>query len=50
MKIREARDADLPSILALYGQPDFDNGVVADLEAARGFLDTIGRLFPPDHA
>jgi ribosomal protein S18 acetylase RimI-like enzyme len=43
MMIREALETDLPSILALYGQPDFDNGLVADLEDAREFLAIIGR-------
>ena len=47
MMIREALEADLPSILSLYGQPDFDNGVVADLEDARAFLAMIGRY--PDY-
>jgi ribosomal protein S18 acetylase RimI-like enzyme len=47
MMIREAQEADLPSILSLYGQPDFDNGVVADLEAARAFIETLARY--PDY-
>ena len=45
MMIREALEADLPSILSLYGQPDFDNGVMADLETAGTFLATIA-LYP----
>jgi len=47
MIIREALEADLPSILSLYGQPDFDNGVVADLAEAQEFLAMIGRY--PDY-
>ena len=47
MIIREALEADLPSVLSLYGQPDFDNGVVADLEDAREFLAMIRRY--PDY-
>lgn len=33
--IREAEDADLPGVLALYAQPELDNGVVLSVEAAR---------------
>jgi GNAT superfamily N-acetyltransferase len=47
MIIREALEADLPSILSLYGQPDFDNGVIADLSDAEDFLAMIGRY--PDY-
>jgi GNAT superfamily N-acetyltransferase len=47
MIIREAAETDLPSILSLYGQPDFDNGVMADIESARDFLATIARY--PDY-
>jgi len=47
MIIREALEADLPSILSLYGQPDFDNGAVADLAGAQDFLAIIGRY--PDY-
>ena len=47
MIIREAAETDLPSILSLYGQPDFDNGVMADIESARNFLATIARY--PDY-
>ena len=47
MIIREALEMDLPSILSLYGQPDFDNGVVADLAGAQDFLAIIGRY--PDY-
>jgi GNAT superfamily N-acetyltransferase len=47
MIIRKAQIEDLPSVLALYGQPDFDNGAVVNLEAARNFLEEIGRY--PDY-
>ena len=47
MIIREALETDLPSILSLYGQPDFDNGVIADLSDAEDFLAMIGRY--PDY-
>ena len=47
MVIREALETDLPSILLLYGQPDFDNGVVADLADAQDFLAILGRY--PDY-
>jgi GNAT superfamily N-acetyltransferase len=33
--IREAEDADLPGVLALYAQPEIDNGVVLSLAEAR---------------
>jgi UTP-glucose-1-phosphate uridylyltransferase len=49
MIIREALEMDLPSILSLYGQPDFDNGVVVDLGDAQDFLAIIGRyILTPD--
>lgn len=32
--IRAATEADLPGVLALYGQPDLDNGVVLSTEEA----------------
>ncbi len=47
MIIREALGADLPSILSLYGQPDFDNGAVTDLADAQDFLAMIARY--PDY-
>ena len=47
MIIREALETDLPSILSLYGQPDFDNGVIADLSDAEDFLAMIWRY--PDY-
>jgi ribosomal protein S18 acetylase RimI-like enzyme len=33
--IREATEADLPAVLALYAQPQIDDGEVLDLEDAR---------------
>jgi GNAT superfamily N-acetyltransferase len=33
--IREAEDADLPGVLALYAQPELDNGIVLSVEQAR---------------
>ncbi len=36
--IRKATAADLPAILALYGQPDLDDGKVLDLPAAERIL------------
>lgn len=36
--IRKATKADLPAILALYGQPDIDNHDVLDLPAAERIL------------
>ena len=47
MLIREALESDLRSILELYGQPDFDNGVVADITDAQDFLVMIRRY--PDY-
>jgi GNAT superfamily N-acetyltransferase len=40
--IREARDADLPAILSLYGQPDMDNGRVMELDMANNVFRKIG--------
>lgn len=34
VQIRQASAADLPSVLALYAQPDMDNGKVLSLEEA----------------
>jgi GNAT superfamily N-acetyltransferase len=36
--VRKATAADLPAILALYGQPDLDDGKVLDLPAAERIL------------
>lgn len=34
IKIRGAVEKDLPGVLAIYAQPDMDNGVVLDMEQA----------------
>jgi ribosomal protein S18 acetylase RimI-like enzyme len=36
--IRAATEADLPAILALYGQPELDNGVVLSPDEARAIF------------
>ncbi len=36
--IREATEDDLPAVLALYAQPDMDNGKVLTLAQAQGLL------------
>lgn len=41
--IREAQQADLPGVLALYAQPDLDNGVVLSPEEARGVYAQFAR-------
>ncbi|WP_084639864.1 GNAT family N-acetyltransferase [Kaistia adipata] len=38
LSIRKATEADLPDLLRLYGQPDFNNGRVTTLDAARATL------------
>ena len=38
MVIREAISADIPSILSLYAQPDYDDGDVLDEQAAAAIL------------
>ena len=38
IKVRQATAADLPAVLELYAQPDFDNGRVLPLEEARRLL------------
>ena len=35
LEIRPATDDDLPAVLALYGQPGMDDGVVLDIESAK---------------
>ncbi len=35
VNIREATEADLPQVLALYAQPDMDNGHVLSVEQAK---------------
>lgn len=43
LTIREAQDADLPAVLALYGQPDLDNGNILSLEAAKEIFAQFAR-------
>ena len=38
ISIRQANEDDLPSVLALYAQPDIDNGDVLDVTSARAIL------------
>jgi len=41
MIVREATEADLPAILAIYAQPDLDDGDVMSLDEARAWLRRI---------
>lgn len=41
--IREARDADLPAVLALYAQPGMDDGDVLTLDQARAIWQQFAR-------
>ncbi len=55
LEIREAGDDDLPAVLALYAQPEFDNGPVLPLDEAQQLLATFRqypsyRLFVACHA
>jgi ribosomal protein S18 acetylase RimI-like enzyme len=43
--IREATQADLPALLAVYGEPDIDNGAVLDVGAAELLFDRM-KLYP----
>ena len=43
LTIREASEADLPGVLALYGQPDLDNGVVLSPDEARAVYAQFAR-------
>jgi GNAT superfamily N-acetyltransferase len=45
INIREAVVEDLPAVLALYGQPDVDNGEVLDFESAEAIF-TCMRSYP----
>ena len=45
--IREATGRDLPGVLALYAQPDMDNGVVMPVEDARRIYERFARY--PDY-
>ncbi len=42
VEIREATEADLPGVLALYAQPDLDDGKVLDLDEARRLFAAFG--------
>jgi GNAT superfamily N-acetyltransferase len=41
VSVRQAAEADLPAVLALYAQPDF-NGEALDLDAAKAMLARFG--------
>ena len=52
--IRQAREADLPTILRLYAQPDIDDGAVLSVEEARRVFRRFNvypdyRLFVAEH-
>ena len=47
IRMRAAAERDLPDVLRLYAQPDFDNGKVLPLEAARQLLARFARY--PDY-
>ena len=48
VNIRKAEKKDLEYILALYSQPDMDNGEVLDIEEAERIFDKMGRY--PDYS
>ena len=48
LDIRRAQRSDLPGILALYAQPELDNGVVLDLNDAKQIFARFARY--PDYA
>jgi len=41
--IRAATEADLPGVLALYGQPDLDNGIVLSVDEAKAIFARFAR-------
>lgn len=43
VQMREAMEEDLPQVLALYAQPELDDGDVLDLAAARTILAEFSR-------
>jgi len=45
--IRAATEADLPGVLALYGQPDLDNGAILDVVDAERIFARFARY--PDY-
>jgi ribosomal protein S18 acetylase RimI-like enzyme len=48
ISVRKATEADLPALLALYAQPDFNNGRVTSLEMAKATLARMAQY--PDFA
>lgn len=48
LTVRQVSRADLPAVLALYAQPDFDNGDVLSPAEAERMLERIARY--PDYA
>lgn len=46
--VRKAEKADLPAVLALYAQPDFNDGRVVSLEDGERLMDAFARY--PDYA
>jgi hypothetical protein len=48
ISVRKATEADLPSLLALYAQPDFNNGCVTTLDVAKATLARLAQY--PDFA
>src|SRR5436305_12023628 len=45
--VRKAAAADIPAVLALYAQPDLDDGKVLAVDQAVGLLERFGRY--PDY-
>jgi GNAT superfamily N-acetyltransferase len=41
--VREANQADLPAVLALYGQPDLDDGNILSLDEAKAIFAQFAR-------
>lgn len=48
LTIRPSNEADLPAVLALYGQPDFNGDNVLTLDEARDKFERLGSY--PDYA
>jgi GNAT superfamily N-acetyltransferase len=47
VRVRQASAADIPAVLALYAQPDLDDGKVLPVEQAVALLERFGRY--PDY-
>jgi GNAT superfamily N-acetyltransferase len=47
VKVRKASAADMPGVLALYAQPDLDDGKVLSVDEAVALLERFGRY--PDY-